>query len=101
MIIFNVTIKVDWTIHDEWLDWMKAVHIPGMLATGHFYKYQMVRLLQVDEEDGPTYAVQYYCSSKDSYEQFLQTLSIHFRQKETAKWGTRFVVFDTVMEVVN
>ena len=28
MIIYNVTIKIDLDVHDEWLAWMKLEHIP-------------------------------------------------------------------------
>ena len=36
MILYNVTIKVDHDIHDEWMEWMKQTHIPQVLETGLF-----------------------------------------------------------------
>ena len=36
MIIYNVTIKVDHSIADEWKIWLMEEHIPGMIATGCF-----------------------------------------------------------------
>ena len=53
MIIYNVTIKIDWTIHDAWLAWMQQVHIPELVATGCFTRSQLVRLLDTDERKGP------------------------------------------------
>ncbi|MEO8448027.1 MAG: DUF4286 family protein, partial [bacterium] len=28
MILYNVTVNVDDSVHDEWLEWMKTIHIP-------------------------------------------------------------------------
>jgi hypothetical protein len=101
MFIYNVTIKLDWSIHEEWLIWMREEQIPGMLAGDHFYKYQMVRLLEVDEEEGPTYAIQYYARSKEDYTRFLHTTASKLSEKALNKWGEKFILFGTLMEVVN
>ena len=34
MYIYNVTTNIDESVHDEWLHWMKEIHIPDVLATG-------------------------------------------------------------------
>jgi hypothetical protein len=100
MILYNVTTKVDWYIHKEWLQWMKEDNIPDMMATGFFIDYRMVRLLQVDETDGPTYAVQYTAHSIDQYNMFLENHLDNQYQKESNKWGNKFISFSTIMEVV-
>src|SRR5438105_7862776 len=100
MIIYNVTIKVDWSIHDEWLQWMKEEHIPDILATQLFYQHQLVRLLQVDETDGPTYAVQYYAHTIEDYNRYLALQSMLQHQRSLDKWGDKFVAFRTIMEIV-
>mgnify|MGYP002347735554 CR=1 FL=1 len=35
-LLYNVTIKVESDIHHEWLEWMKTVHIPDVMATNSF-----------------------------------------------------------------
>lgn len=87
MFIYNVTIKVDWSIHEDWLVWMREEQIPGMLAGDHFFKYQMVRLLEIDEDEGPTYAIQYYAKSKEDYLQFLHTTASVLSENAIKKWG--------------
>jgi hypothetical protein len=101
MIIYNVTIKVHWSIHDAWLKWMKAVHIADVINTGMFFDYQVLRLLEVDEHDGPTYAIQYYAKNKDLYNKYIQEFSAEMRKKGTDQWGEKFVAFRTVMQVVD
>ena len=34
MIIYNVTINIDESAHDQWLNWLKTKHIGEVLATG-------------------------------------------------------------------
>jgi hypothetical protein len=101
MIIYNVTIKVDWQIHEPWLEWMKERHIPEMLATGYFEKYQLVKLLNIDELDGPTYALQCYARSKDDYQQYSDTAAAGINNIAIRKWGNRLVIFETLMEVIH
>ena len=52
MIIYNVTINVDESIHDEWMNWMIENHIPKVLSTGKFFKALMTRVM-VQEDLGP------------------------------------------------
>ena len=100
MIIYNITIKIDWSIAEDWEKWMKETHIPGVLKTGCFDKHQLVRLLQVDEADGPTYAAQYYAPSLTRYDYYLQHHAPDFRKKVTEKWGQKYVDFITLMQIV-
>lgn len=101
MIIYNITIKVEWSIADEWEQWMKDIHIPEVLATGCFEKHQLVRLLEVDEADGPTYAVQYYAASPSNHNKYLQQHASTLREKIADKWGQRYVDFKTLMQLIN
>ena len=100
MIIYNITIKVDWSIAEDWLKWMQDFYVPEMLDTGCFEKHQLVRILQVDETDGPTYASQYYAATLTKYDYYLQHHAPELRNKVTEKWGERYVDFRTLMQVV-
>ena len=35
-IIYNVTVNIDDSVHDEWLEWMQTQHIPDVMSTGYF-----------------------------------------------------------------
>ena len=101
MIIYNVTIKVDPSIHKEWLTWLKEEHIPDMLNTGCFNNAKILRLLETDDTDGPTYAIQYYAESKAMYNLYIEKYAAFQRQQSFDKWGDQFIAFRTVMQVVN
>ena len=92
---------MSWNIHDEWLEWMRREHIPEIMATRHFFKSQFVRLLEVEEDDGPTYAVQFYAAEKEDYRQYLANYSAPLRERSFERWGDQFVAFRSLMEVIN
>lgn len=101
MVIYNVTIKPDWSIHDEWLHWMQQEHIPEMLATQLFYTYKMMRLLEVDDSEGPTYAIQYQAHKLEDYHRYVREFASIQREKGTKKWGDKFIAFRSIMQIVN
>jgi hypothetical protein len=100
MIIYNVTIKVDESIAQHWLQWLLNEHIPDVMHTSCFVDYKVVRLLEVDDDDGPTYAIQYYAKSKSDYNRFIELYAATMSQLSFEKWGERFIAFKSVMEVV-
>ncbi|MDB5252569.1 MAG: hypothetical protein JWP27_1738 [Flaviaesturariibacter sp.] len=99
-IIYNVTIKVDPSIADAWRTWLLSEHIPGIMGTGCFSDYRVVRLLETDESDGPTFAVQYTAADAAEYARYIAEHADYFRQDSTNRWGANFIAFRSVMEVV-
>lgn len=100
MIIYNVTIKVDGSIQVPWLAWMKATHIPEVIATGCFTKATVLQLLEIDDSEGPTFAIQYFAESKALYNRYIEKFAPDMRQRSFDKWGNRFIAFRSVMQVV-
>ena len=100
MIIYNVTIQVEESIAVEWLSWLQQEHIPDVMASGCFIKYQLVKILS-DESGCATYAVQYYTESQQQLDQYLNEHANGLRKKSFDKWGDRFIAFRTIMEVVD
>jgi len=100
MIIYNVTIKVENNIADVWLQWMKEEHIPDVMSTACFNKATILRLIEVDDTDGPTYAIQYQAESKADYNRYIQIHADGMRKKVADKWGNGLIAFRSVLEVV-
>ena len=100
MIIYNMTIKVEQQIADAWLQWLLDEHIPDVVATKCFTDYKVVRLLEVDDSEGPTYAIQYHAESKADYNRYIEQHATAMRKKSFEKWGNQFIAFNSVMQVV-
>ncbi len=101
MFIYNVTIKVEHSIAKEWLSWLKEEHIPDLIKTGCFTRATILHLVDADDEEGITYAVQYHAESKAHYNRYIEKFADGMRKKGLDKWGNKFIAFRTLMQVVN
>jgi len=100
MIVYNITVKVDNARADEWLTWMRREHIPEMVATGMFVGYRLMRIMDDDEADGLTYAIQYTTAGKKQFDEYLRTYAVGLRDKHREKFGDSFIAIRTLMQVV-
>ena len=100
MIIYNVTINVDESIHSDWLKWMQNKHINDVLATGLFTNAKMVRVLVEEEMGGVTYAVQYFTDSRDKLEDYYKNHAPRLRQEGLQLFADKMLAFRTELEVM-
>jgi hypothetical protein len=101
MIVYNVTINVQGDTVDEWVKWMREIHLPEVMQTGMFEKYSMFRLLtRQEDEDGVTFCVQYASASMHNYDRYITEFAPALRDKAEKQFGGKFHAFRTVMEEV-
>lgn len=100
MYIYNVTINIDKSVHDQWLEWMKREHIPAMLATGKFNKALMTRVLVEEEMGGLTYSIQYRTDSKETLLMYYEEDAPILRAQSKPFEG-KFIAFRTELEVIS
>jgi hypothetical protein len=101
MIIYNVTIKVHQSIQHEWLQWLKDVHLPEVMDTACFTHHTILRLLEIDDSEGPTYAIQYFAESKALYNLYIDKYAAEMRDRSFRQWGDKFIAFRSVMQIVD
>lgn len=101
MIIYNVTVKVEQAIADQWIKWMRDEHLDDMMKTGLFSDYRICRLMEQDETEGVTFVIQYHSDSIENYQSYVNEHAPKMRQKGLDKFGNKIAAFRTVMEVIN
>lgn len=101
MIIYNVTINIDESVHDKWLEWMKKKHINDVLASGQFISARLVKVLVDEEMGGETYSVQYLAPSRESLENYYKNFAPKLRQEGLQLFGDKMLAFRTELEVLN
>lgn len=101
MIIYNVTINIDESIHDKWLSWMQQKHISEVLATGKFIKAKLVRVLVQEEMGGVTYSVQYYAENKEKLQSYYVEDAERLRREGLELFGDKMLAFRTELEVIS
>jgi hypothetical protein len=100
MIVYNITCKVRWEILEGWLSWQLEEQVPATLATGLFDDHRFYRLLEQDEEEGPTFVIQFLTGSRERYDRFSSEFEQGLQQVGWEKWGNGFIAFRTLMESV-
>ena len=100
MIIYNVTINIDDSVHDKWLAWMMEKHIPEMMETGKFYKAKIVKVLVVEEMGGTTYSIQYFTENKETLEAYYTEDAPKMREEGQKLFGDKMLAFRTELELL-
>lgn len=99
MYIYNVTINIEESVHDRWLDWMKREHIPAMLATGKFSKALMTRVKIEEEMGGTSYSIQYTTDCKETLQRYYDEDASNL-QMQSRPFEGKYVAFRTELEVI-
>ncbi|MBI3510607.1 MAG: DUF4286 family protein [Bacteroidetes bacterium] len=99
MILYNVTVNINDSVHDEWLNWMKTKHIPDVVATGCFSSGTIFRLM-IEEESGTSYSIQYRAPNKAAIDRYLQNFAAELQKEHSEKYKDQFVAFRTLLEEV-
>ncbi|OXA80911.1 hypothetical protein B0A58_02030 [Flavobacterium branchiophilum NBRC 15030 = ATCC 35035] len=100
MIIYNVTINIQESVHDQWLQWMHNIHIPEMLATGKFLSARLVKVLIEEDMGGITYSVQYTTDSKNTLERYYLEDAPKLREASLKLFGDKMLAFRTELELI-
>lgn len=99
MIIYNITVKINPEVHDEWLNWMKTVHMPKVMLTERFQSNQIAKVLGQNETDGITYAIQYVCADMKTLHQYTITESPALEKEHLERYPDKFVFYTTLLEI--
>ncbi|GAA4280038.1 DUF4286 family protein [Gaetbulibacter aestuarii] len=100
MIIYNVTVNIDPSIHEEWLVWIKE-HIPQVLGTGKFDRATFTRVLVDDNSGAFTYSIQYRAHSRKALEEYYENHAEGLRKAGAEKFADKMLAFRTELEFID
>ena len=100
MYIYNVTVNVDESIHDEWLIWIKE-HIPQVLATGKFKEAKLTKVLVEEDLGGVTYSVQYRAYSRAALDAYYKEDAEKLRSDGLKRFADKSIAFRTELEIID
>lgn len=98
MYIYNVTINIEESLHDEWLNWMES-HIADVLNTGKFTAAKLTEVL-AENESGRTYSVQYSANSRKDLDDYYQVHADKLRAESIKKFGNKMLAFRTELKLI-
>jgi hypothetical protein len=100
MLLYNITYLVPEEISDKWLTWMKEEHIPKIMGTTLFEKNTLLQLINVNEQDGITFALQLFIFSELKYDEYETNFAPALRLDAKQVWGEQILSFRTLMRIV-
>ena len=101
MILYNVTINIHDSVHDQWMQWMQEKHIGDVLATGKFSAARMVKVLVEEEMGGTTYSIQYTTDSKETLQRYYDEDAPRLREEGLQLFGDKMLAFRTELELIS
>ena len=100
MIVYNVTVKIELSVHEVWLQWMRAEHIARVIATGCFDSYKLYRILEENQTDGITYAIQYFTTDTTRYFEYQEKYAQVLQKEARDIFPDKFTSFRTLLREV-
>ena len=101
MIIYNVTINIHESVHDQWMQWMQEKHIKDVLATGKFTSARMVKVLVEEEMGGITYSIQFTTDSKETLQKYYEEDAPRLREEGLKLFADKMLAFRTELELIS
>lgn len=99
MLLYNVTLILEDSAAEEWLNWMQETHIPEVMATGMFVSNRLLKVVDSPNE-GVTYCAQYVAETLENYNEYLDVYAPALQQDLNDRFVNRFVAYRTLMEFV-
>lgn len=101
MILYNVTVNIDNSVKEDWLEWMQLIHIPEVMATGLFVSNQIARLINEEDNGGTTYAVQYMARTMEDLNTYQRDFAPALQLDHAKRYKDKFVAFRSMLEIVD
>jgi len=99
--IYNVTVVVDTSIEEKWKQWIVNKHITEVMDPGMFRSYLFTQVFPEQEQDNPSYSIQYRAADLESIKLYMQMYGPELRKKSENSWGTHALAFRTILEVID
>lgn len=100
MFIYNITVLIDESIEQDWLNWIKPNFIETVLGTGFF---QSCQLLQVTDSpnEGLTYCLQFRTDAISSIQSYQSLYATQIERDHQLAFPNQLVTFSSTMKIIN
>ena len=80
---------------------MLGKHLSKMLATKKFIKAKIFKIISEEDQGGLSYAVQYYCESKNILDAYLENDAKLLQEEANKKFGSSILFFRTELQLID
>ncbi|MFM8455135.1 MAG: DUF4286 family protein, partial [Ignavibacteria bacterium] len=82
---YEVTMDVDSSIAEEWVEYMRSEHIPEVMQTGVFISCQFLRIIEPAKEGLECFRITYEAKSLSAIQDYRAELSPELQRKHNAR----------------
>lgn len=100
MLIFNTTLHVDDSVHDECLEYLKENYIPCAVSDGLLTEPALARIDSLHEVSGISYAVQFKTLNKNTLNKWAENTGSKLQRELGDKFGNKVSGFSTILEEI-
>jgi hypothetical protein len=100
MILYNITTNVTADIEEDFISWMKSIHIPEVMETGIFLDHKFYKLLHDSEDGSVNYSIQFFTESMERMMEYEKKHATALRIKTKERYQDKAVSFRSLLETV-
>ena len=100
MILYNITTNVTADIEEDFISWMKSIHIPEVMETGIFVEHRFYKLLHDSEDGSINYSIQFFTESMEKMMEYEKTHATALRIKTKERYQDKAVSFRSLLKTV-
>lgn len=97
MILYNLTLKVEWPYQANLLEFLQAFQNAHPVPGG----FQLFSLESADHTDGPTYCIHLNFPDMGTYNRHMAVNDAKMKQELHQRFGDKVVYFGSVLQTVN
>jgi hypothetical protein len=98
MILYNITVNIEPHIKNSWLDYVRNIYVPSVMATNLFVDHRIFKLLNDSSESGLTYSIQFYSNTLSEAEQYIGEHAQEITSLHNQRFRHQQVSFMTMLE---
>lgn len=100
MIQYQVHVKIDRAIQDDWEMWMRQVHIPDVMKTGLFLRCRIHKAEDSPGAERAHYVFQYDAANRADFERYQKEHSPALQQEHTERYEGRYEAWREILELL-
>jgi len=98
MIVYNITVNISYQAEKDWLNYMKSVYIPEIVATELPLDCRLLRLLTEIENEGSTYTTQFTFRTMEDFLAYQTHFQPTLQERHHELFNGQYVSFRTLLE---
>lgn len=100
-VLYSVTVHLDGSCADEWLSWMRSVHVPAVLRAGGFLGCAITREIAQNPQDGRvTFVLDYRAPSLEALNRYRTRHAAALQKAHADRYAGRFEATRSVRAVL-